>query len=146
MFSPTVVNQTRLQFSRLTPAVTASAGDRPVVLITLNDPLPSTNPDQRSGTLVAGSSTTGATDRREITLPGAGRLSWVSGSHSLKFGGDVQHIRSTFIDLSDISGTFTFASAADFWPTHPAGSDKTFNRNQRKKILTSVSSFRTNGG
>ena len=34
--------------------------------------------------------------------------------HSLKVGGDVQRIKSTFIDLSDISGTFSFASAGDF--------------------------------
>jgi hypothetical protein len=40
VFSPTLVNQTRFQLSRLTPAVAASGGRRPVVLITLDDPLP----------------------------------------------------------------------------------------------------------
>src|SRR6185503_15422659 len=55
--SSTAVNQTRFQFSRLTPGVTASGGRRPVVLITLDDPLPASDPDRRSGTLVAGSST-----------------------------------------------------------------------------------------
>lgn len=120
VFSPTIVNQTRVQFSRLTPAVEASGGRRPVVLITLNDPLPSTDPGQRSGTLVAGSSTSGATDRRESRAQVQDVLSWVNGSHSLKFGGDVHYIRSTFIDLSDISGTFTFANAADFLTDAPS--------------------------
>lgn len=114
VFSPTLVNQTRFQFSRLTPAVTASGGRKPVVLITLNDPLLSSDPLERSGTLVAGSSTSGASDRRESRAQAQEILSWVRGAHSLKFGGDFQHIRSTFIDLADISGTFTFASAGDF--------------------------------
>lgn len=120
VFSPTLVNQTRVQFSRLTPAVEASGGRKPVVLITLNDPLPSTDPEQRSGTLVAGSSTSGATDRRESRVQVQDVLSWVKGPHSLKFGGDAQHIRSTFIDLSDISGTFSFANAADFLANAPS--------------------------
>jgi hypothetical protein len=120
VFSPTLVNQTRVQFSRLTPAVEASGGRRPVVLITLDDPLPASDPDQRSGTLVAGSSTSGATDRRESRAQGQEIVSWVNGAHSLKFGGDVQYIHSTFIDLSDISGTFSFANATDFIANAPS--------------------------
>lgn len=120
VISAKVVNQARFQFSRLTPAVTASGGRRPVVLITLNDPISSDDPESRSGTLVAGSSTTGATDRKETRFQAQDALSWVAGSHSLKFGGDFQHIRSTFIDLSDISGTFTFASATDFLNNAPS--------------------------
>jgi hypothetical protein len=120
VLSPTLVNQTRVQLSRLTPAVEASGGRKPVVLITLDDPLPASNPDQRSGTLVAGSSTSGATDRRESRAQGQEILSWVSGAHSLKFGGDAQFIHSTFIDLSDISGTFSFRSASDFIANAPS--------------------------
>ena len=120
VFSPHVVNQARVQFSRLTPGVQASGGRRPVVLITLNDPLPSTDPNQRSGTLVAGSSTSGATDRSEERWQVQNVMSWVIGSHSLKFGADVQKVRSTFIDLSDFSGTFTFDSAADFLASTPS--------------------------
>ena len=120
VFSPILVNQTRVQFSRLTPAVEAGGGRKPVVLITLNDPLPSTDPEQRSGTLVAGSSTSGATDRRESRAQVQDILAWASGSHSLKFGGDAQYISSAFIDLSDISGTFSFANAADFLANAPS--------------------------
>ncbi|MDT4896597.1 MAG: hypothetical protein QOH25_1674, partial [Acidobacteriota bacterium] len=120
VFSPTLVNQMRVQFSRLTPAVSASGGRRPVVLITLDDPLPSSDPDQRSGTLIAGSSTSGATDRRESRAQVQDILSLVHGDHSLKFGADVQYIRSTFIDLSDISGTFSFSSVGDFLLNAPS--------------------------
>ncbi len=122
VFSPKVVNQVRVQFSRLTPAVEVEqSGDRrPVVLITLNDPLPDDDPDSRSGTLIAGSSTSGSTDRRETRFQLQDALSWVAGSHSLKFGGDFQHIRSTFIDLSDVSGTFNFSSVEDFLLNAPS--------------------------
>ncbi|HEX3280755.1 MAG TPA: carboxypeptidase regulatory-like domain-containing protein [Pyrinomonadaceae bacterium] len=120
VLSPTLVNQTRVQYSRLTPAVQASGGRSPVVLITLDDPLPSGDPDQRSGTLVAGSSTSGATDRRESRVQAQDVVSWVLGAHSLKFGGDVQRISSTFIDLSDISGTFSFSNPADFLANAPS--------------------------
>ncbi|MDQ1638317.1 MAG: hypothetical protein QOF62_1656 [Pyrinomonadaceae bacterium] len=120
VLSPTLVNQTRVQYSRLTPAVAASGGRSPVVLITLDDPLPATDPDQRSGTLVAGSSTSGATDRRESRMQAQDIVSWVLGAHSLKFGADVQRINSTFIDLSDISGTFSFSNPADFLAKAPS--------------------------
>jgi hypothetical protein len=120
VFSPTLVNQTRVQFSRLTPAVSASGGRKPVVLITLNDPLPANDPEQRSGTLVAGSSTSGATDRRESRAQFQDILSLVHDDHSLKFGADVQYIRSTFIDLSDISGTFSFANVDAFLLNQPS--------------------------
>ena len=63
VISARVVNQLRAQYSRLTPAVAASGGRRPVVLVTINDPLPSADTASRSGTLVAGSSTAGASDR-----------------------------------------------------------------------------------
>ncbi|HKO42873.1 MAG TPA: TonB-dependent receptor [Pyrinomonadaceae bacterium] len=120
VFSANLVNQARLQFSRLTPGVQTSGGRRPVVLITLNDPLPSTDPLQRSGTLVAGSSTSGATDRSEERWQVQNVLSWVVGSHLLKFGGDIQKVSSTFIDLTDVSGTFSFDSAADFIANTPS--------------------------
>ena len=120
IFSPKLVNQVRFQLSRLTPAVETTADRRqPVVLITLRDPLPTTNEGNRDSTLIAGSSTTGASDRREIRYQIQDTLSWVVGSHSLRFGGDVQRIKSTFIDLSDVSGTFNFASVTDFLASAP---------------------------
>lgn len=117
--STTLVNQIRFQWSRLAPGVTAQADHGPVVLITLDDPLPATDPERRSGTLVAGSSTAGATDRRESRVQGQEILSLAHDEHSLKFGGDLQFIRSTFIDLSDVSGTYSFSNALDFSANAP---------------------------
>jgi hypothetical protein len=114
VFSENLVNQARFQYSRLAPAFETSAGDAPVVLITLNDPLLAGDPDRRTGTLVAGSSTSSGSDRREARWQLQDVLSLVNGDHSLKFGVDFHHVRSMFIDLSDISGTFNFASAGDF--------------------------------
>ena len=120
VFSPRMVNQARFQYSRLTPAVEATGGRRPVVLITIRPTIPSDDLQQRSNPLIAGSSTTGATDRRESRLQFQDALSYVVGPHSLKAGFDVQRIRSTFIDLSDASGTFNFRSAGDFLANKPS--------------------------
>lgn len=107
VLSSQVVNQLRFQYSHLAPSFKTPAGDKPVVLITLNDP-------SVSGTLVAGSSTLGGSDRREHRAQLQEVLSLIRGNHSLKLGADLHHVRSTFIDLSDFTGTFSFASAGDF--------------------------------
>lgn len=115
VFSAQVINQARAQFSRLTPALTAQGdASSPVVLISLNDPLPASDPIQRTGTLVAGSSTSGGSDRRETRWQIQDTLSILRGAHVFRVGLDAQRIRSTFIDLSDVSGTFDFESAGDF--------------------------------
>ncbi len=116
VLSAKAVAQTRFQFSRLTPAVVATGGTRsPVVLIALNDPL-----NLATGTLVAGTSTSGATDRSEIRFQFQEIFAYIHGSHSLKFGGDVQKIKSTFIDLTDATGTWDFDSAGDFLANTPS--------------------------
>ncbi|HEX8143402.1 MAG TPA: TonB-dependent receptor [Pyrinomonadaceae bacterium] len=120
VFSPRLVNQARVQYSSLAPAVEARGDEaKPVVIINIGVPVPGTS-DTDSHTLVAGSSTIGATDRRETRFQFQEALSFVAGSHSLKFGGDFQRINSTFIDLSDASGTFTFESAGDFLANKPS--------------------------
>ncbi|MEK6281464.1 MAG: carboxypeptidase regulatory-like domain-containing protein [Acidobacteriota bacterium] len=133
VFSPTLVNQTRVQFSRLTPSVTAGGDRRPVVLITLHDPLDSSDPAQRSGTLVAGPSTSGATDRSESRVQVQDVLAWVVSDHSLRLGGDIQQVRSTFIDLSDVSGTFSFDNAAAFLLNAPSRFRQTFQAESTQK-------------
>jgi carboxypeptidase family protein/TonB-dependent receptor-like protein len=114
VLSSKVVNQLRFQYSQLAPAFKTQTSNMPVVLITLNDPLTNEDPLRRNGTLIAGSSTLGGSDRREHRAQLQHILSLVRENHSLKFGADVHHVRSTFIDLSDLSGTFSFASAGDF--------------------------------
>jgi Carboxypeptidase regulatory-like domain/TonB dependent receptor/TonB-dependent Receptor Plug Domain len=121
VFSPQAVMQSRFQFSRLRPAFEAVGGnDLPVVLMTINDSLPDTDPGQHSGTLVAGTSTSGASARKEDRIQLQGIFSYASGAHSLKFGADAQRVKSTFIDLSDASGTFNFASFGDFLANIPS--------------------------
>jgi hypothetical protein len=116
VFSAKTVAQTRFQYSRLSPAVVATGGaTSPVVLIGINDPLKLV-----SGTLVAGTSTSGATDRRETRFQAQEIFAYINGNHSLKFGGDLQKIKSTFIDLSDRSGTWDFDSAGDFLANLPS--------------------------
>ncbi|MFN2578008.1 MAG: carboxypeptidase regulatory-like domain-containing protein [Pyrinomonadaceae bacterium] len=115
VFSPKVVAQTRFQFSRLTPAVEARGGaGKPVVLIAIAD-----SAALNSATLIAGTSTTGATDRRENRFQFQEIFAYLRGAHSLKVGSDLQRIRSTFIDLSDATGTWSFDSAGDFLANIP---------------------------
>lgn len=116
VISARAVAETRFQFSRLSPAVIATGGENPpVVLIGINDPLKLV-----TGTLVAGTSTSGATDRSEERVQFQEVFSYVSGNHSLKFGADIQRIKSTFIDLEDASGTWDFDSAGDFLASSPS--------------------------
>ncbi|MCP9493099.1 MAG: carboxypeptidase regulatory-like domain-containing protein [Pyrinomonadaceae bacterium MAG19_C2-C3] len=113
VFSPTVVNQLRTQFSILEPAFTSLLPDDPIALIFLNDSLLPDNPLRRRVTLTT-STTLSSTDRREERFQIQDTLSVVAGKHSLKFGGDVQTIRSSFRDRTDATGTFNFNSAGDF--------------------------------
>jgi hypothetical protein len=135
VFSERLVNQARFQYSRLAPAFEARGGNAPVVLISLNDPLPPDDPERRTGTLVAGSSTSGGSDRREERVQVQNILSFVNGNHSLKLGADLHHVRSTFIDLADLSGTFNFASAGDFLVGIPSRFRQNFQSSSTQKNL-----------
>src|SRR5689334_9791898 len=135
VFFERAVNQLRFQYSRLAPAFEARGGNTPVVLISLKDSLPPEDPERRTGTLVAGSSTSGGSDRREERLQLQDVLSLIKGNHSIKLGADVHHVRSTFIDLSDLSGTFNFASAADFLASVPSRFRQNFQSSSTQQNL-----------
>jgi hypothetical protein len=116
--SPKLVSNLRFQFSRLTPA-DAPANDNPVVIIDFDDPRDvigntAANPFPRRGNLTAGASTLSGVDRREERWQLQETIHYQRGKHSLRFGADVQAIRSRFVDLEDTTGVFTFASPADF--------------------------------
>src|SRR5262249_42114533 len=124
ILSPRMVNSARFQFSRLVPS-DAPPTDNPVVIIDLDDPRdvignPDANPLTRRGNLTAGSSNLGGVDRRENRYQIQESLNYISGKHMLRAGADFQSIRSRFIDLSDATGTFTFATAADFLANKPS--------------------------
>ena len=118
VLSPRLVSNARFQFSRLTPA-DAPPNANPVVIIDFDDPRDvigdtSANPFTRRGNLTAGASTISGVDRRETRWQFQETINYQRGKHSLRIGGDVQAIRSRFVDLSDATGVFTFASPADF--------------------------------
>ncbi|HVF54871.1 MAG TPA: TonB-dependent receptor [Pyrinomonadaceae bacterium] len=141
VFSPSVVNQLRAQVSRLRPGVQSRAEEAggPVVLITINDPLDADDPSDRSGTLVAGSSTSGATDRRETRFQFQDSLTIIVGAHTLKSGVDAQRISSVFVDLEDATGTYSFTSAGDFLAAAPARFRQRFGaRSTQKNLYTGV--------
>jgi hypothetical protein len=138
VFSTTVVTENRFQYSRLAPGFTATP-DKPVVLITLNDSLDSSDPEHRSGTLVAGSSTQGASDRLESRYQFQNITTLLVADHSLKFGVDFHHINSEFIDVADTTGTYNFASAGDFLANIPSRFRQTFNTGSLQ--LNNYSSF-----
>jgi hypothetical protein len=130
VFSSSAVNQLRAQISSLRPSFQTQLVSGPAVLITIKDPLASEENEaivDRSGTLVAGSSSSGATDRREVRLQLQESVTILRGSHSLKIGGDYQAIKSTFIDLTDAAGTYNFTSAGDFLANSPSRFRQRFN-------------------
>ncbi|HEX5707576.1 MAG TPA: TonB-dependent receptor [Pyrinomonadaceae bacterium] len=137
VLSPSVVNQLRAQVSSLRPAFEArgSRGEdpAPVVLIEINDPLSNDSVPDRSGTLVAGSSTSGASDRRETRLQLQDTLTVLRGPHTLKVGADLHRVSSTFTDLSDASGTYNFTSAGDFLAAAPSRFRQRFNTSSTQK-------------
>ncbi|HEX8500754.1 MAG TPA: TonB-dependent receptor [Pyrinomonadaceae bacterium] len=127
VISARAVNQLRAQVSRLRPSLRA-AGARPVVLVRIEDPLGATSEaGDRSGTLVAGSSTSGATDRAETRFQLQETLTLVRGAHTLKLGADLQRVRSAFDDLTDATGTYSFESAGDFLAGAPSRFRQRFN-------------------
>ena len=124
ILSTKAINTLRAQFSRLSPA-DAPPSQNPVVLIDIDDPRDvigdaNANALTRRGTLLAGASTLGGTDRREDRYQLQETLTYVSGAHTVRAGADVQTIRSRFVDLADATGTFTFATVADFLANKPA--------------------------
>lgn len=135
IFSPRMVNQTRLQFSHLAPQTSAIIGaeQTPVVLINIDAPSLDGEIEDRAATLVAGNSTSGSSQRRETRLQLQNTLTFVRDAHSFKFGGELQFIRSTFIDLADASGTYNFDSVGDFLANAPTRFRQSFGNSSRQK-------------
>jgi hypothetical protein len=133
VLSARAVNQLRAQVSRLAPATKTDAAARPIVLVTISDPLSPDDPFNRSGTLVAGSSNAGASDRRETRAQLQDTLTLLRGAHTLKLGGDFQLVRAAFVDLTDATGTFSFASAGDFLAGAPSRFRRRFQTESRQR-------------
>jgi hypothetical protein len=114
--SDRLVNEARAQFSTLSP-LDGPASSRPVVLIEIDDPrdiqgMP--HALSRRGNLLAGSSNSSGSDRREARWQIQETLTTSAGKHTLRTGIDVHRISSRYVDLEDRTGTFYFANPADF--------------------------------
>ena len=111
VFSSKAVNQFRTQYSIFEPSFETDNPFDPVVLIGYRNPETSANQ-----TLIAGNSTAAITgdatgfpqNRRETRYQVQDSVTYIAGSHTLKFGVDVQHVRSKALALGDATGTFNF--------------------------------------
>lgn len=104
VISSKAVNQFRLQHSTLKPLFVSPGQDvNPVVIISFREPGLTFNTS-----LVAGSSTLGTSGRDEKRLQFQDTFTYLAGDHSLRFGFEFQEVDSTFIDLTDASGTYSF--------------------------------------
>jgi hypothetical protein len=131
VLSERLTNDARFQFSQLSPA-DAPLNDQPVVIIEIDDPRdvagnPNANPLTRTGTLTAGSSNISGTDRRENRWQFQETMAYSRSHLTFRAGLDTQMIRSRFVDLDDVTGTFRFASPAAFLNGTPSRYVHRFN-------------------
>ncbi len=115
-FTARLVNQFRFQYSIFEPRYETDTPFEPVVLIGYRNPETGSNQ-----TLIVGNSTasggnneTFPQNRRETRYQFQNTLTYVFGNQTMKFGGDVQYIRSKATELSDATGTFNFANIGQF--------------------------------
>jgi hypothetical protein len=106
-----LINQARVQYSRLLPRNKTSVDSIGVVI-------------DEPGRVVAGSFTGSesgpAFSREERRVQFQENLSLLVGRHLLKTGLDVQFINSTFTDLFATTGQYTFDEVEDFLSNNPA--------------------------
>lgn len=113
----------RLQNSQLGPndGPVKRASQSPVILIKIDDPRElEAGLDDRSGTLVAGSSNLGGMERLESRWQNQQTLTVAQGDHTIRVGLDLHTINSRYLDLTDSSGTWSFDTVSDFMASKPA--------------------------
>jgi hypothetical protein len=114
VFGAKVVNQFRFQWSRFEPSYQTDDPFAPVVLIAYRSPVLSS-----AQTLIAGNSTASslqnfADSRKETRWQFLDAMTYIFGSHTFKFGFDVQKVNSEAISLGDATGTFNFSSVLNY--------------------------------
>ncbi len=107
-------NQFKVQWSRFLPSFQTEDPFAPVILIGYRNPLLAS-----TQTLIAGNSTAStnqnfADTRKETRWQFQDSVTYIAGSHSLKFGADMQNVNSKTTGLGDATGTFNFASVLDY--------------------------------
>lgn len=122
------LNEFRFQFSKLRPSSVSPNEQSPVILVTFTPP-----GETSSTTQIFGSSTSGSSDRKEDRLQFQDTLSYVTGGHILKFGGDVQRVKSQFLDRFDVTGTYRFSNFFFFNSNNVSSFQQNFNTDSQVK-------------
>ncbi len=110
IFSSRLVNQARVQYSRLLPRNRADADSVSVII---------RQPERVTAGAFTGSDGSPAFAREERRFQLQDNLSLILGGHLVKVGVDAQLVRSSFTDLFATGGEFTFASVEDFLANRP---------------------------
>ena len=127
-------NSLRQQWSELGPTDGPVKEGKlaPVILIEIDDPRgQAAGTDDRSGTLVAGSSNAGGMDRRESRWQLQDTLTIEGGDHNFRVGLDLHLLNSHYTDLTDASGTWSFDSVSDYLASSPARFVQRFGNSTR---------------
>ncbi|MFM9905160.1 MAG: TonB-dependent receptor domain-containing protein [Pyrinomonadaceae bacterium] len=121
VISSNIINQLRVQYSKLDPSAAQAAGAAsPAVLVTF------TPPGLSSTTQVFGS-TSNSSDRKENRWQVQDTLTWVAGPSTWRFGVDYQNVDTTFIDRFDVTGTYTFSNFSFFAGNSASRLQQNFN-------------------
>ncbi|NOT48316.1 MAG: TonB-dependent receptor [Acidobacteria bacterium] len=125
--SSSIVNQFRFQYSQLRPRAAQNAGElSPAVLVTF------VPPGESSTTQIFGS-TTSSSDRAEDRWQFQETFNVIAGKHTLRFGGDVQRVDTTFIDRFDTTGTYRFTNFVFFNVNSVSSMQQNFNNESQVK-------------
>lgn len=127
IISSKAVNQIRFQYSTLRPRAAQSAGAlSPALLVTF------TPPGESSTTQVFGS-TTSSTDRKENRYQIQETFNYITGNHSIRLGGDIQRVDTTYIDRFDATGTYRFSNFVFFNINSVSSFQQNFNNTSEVK-------------
>ncbi len=124
ILSSHTVNQARFQFSKLRPSSAPSSGEMAPVVIVGGFTPPG---EPFSASQIFSASTSGSSDRKEDRIQIQDTLTHVIGSHSLKFGGDFQNVKTLFIDRFDATGTYRFSNFFFFNQNNVTSFQQNFN-------------------
>ncbi|MBX3290229.1 MAG: TonB-dependent receptor [Acidobacteria bacterium] len=114
VFGPSVVNQARFQWSSYRPSFQTDNPGESVVLIGYRNPITNSVQTLISGNSSASSNIGFADNRDESRIQVQDSLTYITGSHSLKFGADVQYVDSKANNLADGTGTFNFNNVLNY--------------------------------
>ncbi|MBK8466199.1 MAG: TonB-dependent receptor [Chloracidobacterium sp.] len=114
VFGARAVNQVRVQWSRYEPSFQAPNPFDPVVIVGIRDPIAGAVRSLVMGNSTASSGSNFPDTRNETRWQFQESLTYLTGSHTLKMGFDIQNVDSKVIGLGDATGTFNFQNSFTF--------------------------------